>query len=52
MSELVKLIGAMAAQGWVYTSFDTFDSLMFTHTDGETKQFKSWDEVAKFVEEK
>lgn len=50
MSELVKLIGAMAEMGWVYTTFDTFDSLTFTHTDGKIKKFKSWDEVAKFVE--
>ena len=52
MSELVKLIGAMAERGWVYTTFDTFDSLTFTHTDGEIKQFASWDEVARYVEEK
>jgi hypothetical protein len=49
MSELVKLIGAMAERGWVYTTFDTYDSLTFTHTDGEIKQFHSWDEVAEFV---
>ena len=50
MSELVKLIGAMAERGWIYTTFDTFDSLTFTHTDGEVKKFKSWDDVAEFVE--
>lgn len=50
MSELVKLIGAMAERGWVYTTFDTFDSLTFTRDDGEIKQFRSWDEVAEFVE--
>lgn len=51
MSELVKIIGAMAERGWVYSSpFNTYDSLTFTHTDGEIRQFKSWDEVAKFVE--
>ena len=50
MSELVKLIGAMAERGWVYTSFGTFDSLMFTRDDGKTMTFRSWDEVAKFVE--
>ena len=52
MSELVKLIGAMAERGWVYSSFDTFDSLTFTHTDGEVKKFKNWDAVAAFVEGK
>lgn len=50
MSELVKLIGAMAERGWVYTTFDTYDSLIFTHTNGDVKKFASWDEVAKFVE--
>lgn len=50
MSELVKLIGAMAERGWVYTTFNTYDSLTFTHTDGGVKKFKNWDEVAKFVE--
>ena len=49
MSEIVKLIGAMAERGWVYTTFSTHDSMTFTHTDGEIKQFKSWDEVAEFV---
>lgn len=50
MSELVKLIGAMAERGWVYSTFSTFDSIAFTHTDGEIKKFASWDEVAEFVE--
>jgi hypothetical protein len=49
MSELVKLIGAMAERGWVYTTLSTYDSLTFTHTNGEIKQFHSWDEVAEFV---
>lgn len=49
MSELVKLIGAMAEMGWAYTTFDTYDSLAFTHTEGEIKKFASWDEVAEFV---
>jgi hypothetical protein len=50
MSELVKLIGAMAERGWVYSSsFNTYDSLAFTHTNGKTKTFASWDEVAEFV---
>lgn len=50
MSELVKLIGAMAERGWVYTTFDTLGSLVFTHTNGKIKIFTSWDEVAAFVE--
>lgn len=50
MSERVKLVRAMAERGWVYTAFDTYDSLFFTHTDGEIKKFTSWDEVAEFVE--
>ena len=50
MSELVKLIGAMAERGWVYTTFDTFDSLTFTRDNGEVKKFKNWDAVAAFVE--
>lgn len=51
MSEIIKLIGEMAERGWVYTTFSTFDSIAFTHTDGEVKKFDSWDDVAAFVEE-
>jgi hypothetical protein len=48
MSELVKLIGAMTEQGWVYTD-SAFKWISFTHTSGEIKNFTSWDGVAEFV---
>ena len=51
MSKMVELIGAMAERGWVYTTFSTYDSIAFTHTEGEVKKFASWDDVAKFLEE-
>lgn len=51
MRKIVKLIGNMAERGWVYTTFDTFDSITFTHTEGEVKKFASWDDVTKFLEE-
>lgn len=51
MNRMVKLIGAMAERGWVYTTFSTYDSIAFTHTDGDIKKFDSWDDVDKFLEE-
>lgn len=50
MSELVKLIGAMAERGWVYSDSSTYDSLVFIQDGNKIKQFHSWDEVAAFVE--
>ncbi len=49
MSELVKLIGAMAERGWAYTNA-VLGSIDFIDEDGDIMSFRSWDEVAKFVE--
>ena len=49
MSELVKLIGAMAERGWAYT-VEALGFIDFVDCDGDIISFRSWDEVAKFVE--
>ena len=49
MSELVRLIGAMADRGWAYISA-ALGTIDFIDYDGDVKSFRSWDEVAKFVE--
>lgn len=49
MSEMEKLIGAMADRGWAYTSA-ALGFIDFIDCDGDTISFRSWDDVAKFVE--
>jgi hypothetical protein len=51
MSEMVRLIDEMIKLGWLYTC-SSHGTLFFNNEDGDSgKEFRSWDEVAKFVEE-
>ena len=47
---MVRLIDEMIKLGWIY-AFEHKGVLFFNNEDGDSgREFRSWDEVAKFVE--
>jgi hypothetical protein len=51
MSEMVRLIDGMIKLGWIYACQHN-GILYFNNEDGDSgKEFRSWYEVAKFVED-
>lgn len=51
MSEMDRLVGEMANMGWCY-SWTAHGRIFFEDDENDRdKKFRSWDEVAKFVEE-
>lgn len=50
MSEVVRLISAMAERGLIFTHRDISTVIFQNVSDCSYKSFKDWDEVAEFVE--
>lgn len=51
MSEMVRLIGAMAERGLVFAYCDSAKVVFQGVDDDRYLEFKGWDEVAKYAKE-